>query len=500
MALAQCRQVRFDAVYFSRASKRGKRDRDVDGKAFWFIPASYLKCLSAPEIEEAVAQHWDAPASARDMCKVAVTHKFWLKRHLLWSIFPKGLSARDALYGPVGDNEAFFSVTPEPLARHTAATLAHFAETTGRKDGVTVLDLFCGCGGDTIASACSAGIKRVVAIEINPTRLASAAHNARAYGVADRVSFVLGDTIAFLAAATSLLTLPSSARRPTERSRRLWVRLAAQPLGHIYAVSDLSLALGDVCRPIEGPCGLVELAEDASSWHCIDVAYVAPPWGGVDYRREQPHQHRHGEGDRDEKRQCGAASPDPDVATEALQAPPMPRSSETPQGTKGLCSHAAVAVMAGESKPSTTSAGHKRVRGTEHVSVQSTFSLVDDIAIPSPHASALKLTVHSTLSSVSSTPCSALSASSRESADGFTLLAAALLVCPVVGAYLPRSVDQLRIATDVAVLPYKRAVCFEELIIGTGAVPVAVLMYATLGPEREAAGLSSSATDLIAAQ
>ena len=54
-----------------------------------------------------------------------------------------------------------------------------------------IVDAFCGVGGNTIQFARTC--KRVIAIDIDPAKIAMARHNAGVYGVADRIEFVVGD-------------------------------------------------------------------------------------------------------------------------------------------------------------------------------------------------------------------------------------------------------------------------------------------------------------------
>lgn len=79
------------------------------------------------------------------------------------------------------DDEGRFSLTPEALAY----------ELGKRADGLRVVDACAGAGGNAIGFA-RAGCE-VVAIEIDESRLAMARHNAKIYGVADRIEFVCGD-------------------------------------------------------------------------------------------------------------------------------------------------------------------------------------------------------------------------------------------------------------------------------------------------------------------
>ncbi|KAF8448735.1 RNA cap guanine-N2 methyltransferase-domain-containing protein [Boletus edulis BED1] len=89
------------------------------------------------------------------------------------------------------DEEGWYSVTPELIA-------AQIAERC-RCD--TILDAFCGVGGNAIAFAKTC--EHVIALDISPVRLALAKHNAVIYGVADRIEFILGDYISFAQAYIS---------------------------------------------------------------------------------------------------------------------------------------------------------------------------------------------------------------------------------------------------------------------------------------------------------
>ncbi|KAI9571991.1 Tgs1 protein [Boletus coccyginus] len=111
------------------------------------------------------------------------------------------------------DEEGWYSVTPELIATQIAERC--------RCD--TVLDAFCGVGGNAIAFAKTC--EHVIALDISPVRLALARHNAIIYGVADRIEFILADYISF---AHSYISRPAG-KRP------------------------------------------------------IDVVFLSPPWGGPDY-------------------------------------------------------------------------------------------------------------------------------------------------------------------------------------------------------------------------
>ncbi|XP_015587712.1 trimethylguanosine synthase isoform X2 [Cephus cinctus] len=98
--------------------------------------------------------------------------KYWLKRYRLFSKFDQGIKL---------DRESWFSVTPEKIAEHIAE----------RCKCDTIVDAFCGAGGNAIQFAFTC--ERVYAIDIDPTKIELAKHNAKVYGVEDRIEFIVGD-------------------------------------------------------------------------------------------------------------------------------------------------------------------------------------------------------------------------------------------------------------------------------------------------------------------
>ncbi|XP_068643150.1 uncharacterized protein [Aristolochia californica] len=97
--------------------------------------------------------------------------KYWCQRYLLFSRFDEGIKM---------DEEGWFSVTPESIARHHA---------TRCSSGI-IIDCFTGVGGNVIQFARK---NHVIAIDINPQKIAYAQHNATVYGVVDRIDFISGD-------------------------------------------------------------------------------------------------------------------------------------------------------------------------------------------------------------------------------------------------------------------------------------------------------------------
>lgn len=105
--------------------------------------------------------------------------KYWRQRYSLFSLYDRGIAM---------DEEGWFSVTPESIARVQARRVLGQCE---ERSGLVVIDCFAGVGGNAIqfAKTCD----RVIAIEIDPVRVQLARNNARVYGVEDKIEFVVGD-------------------------------------------------------------------------------------------------------------------------------------------------------------------------------------------------------------------------------------------------------------------------------------------------------------------
>lgn len=98
--------------------------------------------------------------------------RYWDQRYAFFSKFDEGIEI---------DEEGLYSVVPEAVALHHAELIS----------GQSVLDGFGGVGGVSIALA--RADKRVICVEINSARLAMARHNSMVYGVAEKVTFIMGD-------------------------------------------------------------------------------------------------------------------------------------------------------------------------------------------------------------------------------------------------------------------------------------------------------------------
>ncbi|KAL4929850.1 RNA methyltransferase [Aspergillus undulatus] len=105
---------------------------------------------------------------------------YWSQRYDIFSKYDEGIWLTD---------DAWFGVTPEPVATKIAEQIASSAP----PDRKVLVDAFAGAGGNTIAFARSGHWKRVYAIEKDPAVLRCAQHNAKVYGVADKITWFQGD-------------------------------------------------------------------------------------------------------------------------------------------------------------------------------------------------------------------------------------------------------------------------------------------------------------------
>ncbi|KAH8724551.1 RNA cap guanine-N2 methyltransferase-domain-containing protein [Phaeosphaeriaceae sp. PMI808] len=106
--------------------------------------------------------------------------KYWFQRFKIWEKYEKGIWMTD---------DAWFGVTPEPIANKIAA---HIAESAPKEKNV-IVDVFGGVGGNAIALARSGRWERVFAIEKDPKTMKCAKHNAEIYGVSGKIVWLAGD-------------------------------------------------------------------------------------------------------------------------------------------------------------------------------------------------------------------------------------------------------------------------------------------------------------------
>ncbi|CAK7223903.1 putative diacylglycerol O-acyltransferase tgs1 [Sporothrix bragantina] len=157
--------------------------------------------------------------------------KYWKGRFKIFPNYNNGVYLTD---------DAWFGVTPEPVANR-------IAEDIWMPDVSTVVDMFAGAGGNTIAFALTGYYSRVIGIERDADTLACAQENARIAGVPEGIiTWVHGDCFAVL--------------------------------------KELRAGVG-VTKPQEE--GTLEEDREEGTIEPLDPAstilFASPPWGGVSY-------------------------------------------------------------------------------------------------------------------------------------------------------------------------------------------------------------------------
>ncbi|KAL2140242.1 hypothetical protein VTI28DRAFT_4056 [Corynascus sepedonium] len=168
--------------------------------------------------------------------------KYWHQRYSIFNFYDYDIRLTD---------DAWFGVTPEPVATKVAKDIPSHRHSNPPKN--TIVDMFAGAGGNTIAFALSEKWDRVIGIEKDAATLACAQHNAAVYGVADAITWIHGDSLDFL---TRLKGEGNDAKATGKEGK-------GQKKGRGKGKGlDPSLRL-DLSRT---------------------VLFASPPWGGVSYR------------------------------------------------------------------------------------------------------------------------------------------------------------------------------------------------------------------------
>ena len=189
--------------------------------------------------------------------KDLVPDKFWAQRKRLFSRYDEGIQI-----GGKDDPEMWYSVTPESIGNHIAKRMLSMMETVQRKETIVIVDLFCGCGGNSIAfarlnstnmntSQDSTRVK-VIAVDNCLSRLQMTANNALVYGISrEDIILVHADAIEVVNAYNEGLRKVADDINPTNE--------------HPQVYSGFTV-------------GGVELLP-----RHVDAFFLSPPWGGVDY-------------------------------------------------------------------------------------------------------------------------------------------------------------------------------------------------------------------------
>jgi trimethylguanosine synthase len=121
------------------------------------------------------------------------------------------------------------------------------------QERVTIIDMFCGCGGNAIAFALKKEVKLVVCVDTDVAKLKMAARNAKIYGITkEKMLFIHSG-------ACKVLSCYNGGVRSND-------------------INDINLNSnwGDFSSDFK--FGELDLLPDS-----IEMAFISPPWGGMDY-------------------------------------------------------------------------------------------------------------------------------------------------------------------------------------------------------------------------
>ena len=193
--------------------------------------------------------------------KEEVPDKFWAQRRRLFSRYDDGIRL---------DKESWYSVTPEAIADHIAKRMvegcrkAVGVDGDTHKEGVVVLDAFCGCGGNAVAFAKlpPEQVSLVAAIDVDKSKLEMAAHNASLYGIEpDRIVFIHADAVSAMKYGYDngkcILSPQSTSENGDDE--------VESPAATTAVAGKFRMG------------GLERLPPR------IDAVFLSPPWGGMDY-------------------------------------------------------------------------------------------------------------------------------------------------------------------------------------------------------------------------
>ncbi|KAL6532403.1 hypothetical protein OROGR_014373 [Orobanche gracilis] len=192
-----------------------------------------------------------------------LVEKYWCQRYDLFSKYDEGIRM---------DEEGWFSVTPEEIAASQAKRCAGAG---------VVIDAFTGVGGNAIQFALVC--YHVIAIDIDPKKVALAYHNAKIYGVEDKIEFVVGD---FFKLAPSLKKMVMYSPQLFTRVQDLLDRNTGLiVLEFTTSTSTKSIALKHIIPELDRHFGddVIFIRLSAGKFKG-DVVFLSPPWGGPSYK------------------------------------------------------------------------------------------------------------------------------------------------------------------------------------------------------------------------
>ena len=229
-------------------------------KKCWKRKKGNLNCaISKDDDDDSALNNKDLP---NPFPSNEVEDKYWDQRYRFFKLYDNGIKL---------DCESWFSVTPETIAVHTANRVASkFMTDSNHNDTanktskeITILDAFCGCGGNAINFARQPAVRQVVCIDIDVEKLRLTANNAAVYGIpSDKLLLIHGD------------------------SMEIMRDIVDQNTKDLYEDNEIAINDGLASVLLEKHRGYNIFKWDVRvilALPQIDVVFLSPPWGGPEY-------------------------------------------------------------------------------------------------------------------------------------------------------------------------------------------------------------------------
>ncbi|KAJ1427013.1 RNA cap guanine-N2 methyltransferase-domain-containing protein [Ochromonadaceae sp. CCMP2298] len=245
-------------------------------------------------LDAAAAVREDIDLVSRESAPQGVHLKYWDQRYRLLSKFDHGILL---------DEESWYSITPEAVAKHVTASCIGRAREKADMNIQHVLDCFSGCGGNSIPFAAQG--RAVTSIDLDEQKLQHLRHNAGVYKASGEITTVCADVYTYLESQLDPATLSqvqaqyqailqasveADAEYPPEGATSLVAEapgsgiVADSVADAVDSVGGAGADTGTDCSPapelhaISGASG--ECAQKPSTF---DLIILSPPWGGPEY-------------------------------------------------------------------------------------------------------------------------------------------------------------------------------------------------------------------------
>lgn len=234
-------------------------------------------------------------------CPSDLDEKYWDQRYRLLSKFDDGVKL---------DLESWYSITPEIIAHHITDRCIQLAKCHNMILR-TALDGFCGCGGNAMSLA--RVFQNVICVDLDPIKISNCQHNSSIYQVNNNMEYIKDDIYNVLHSLQlvqpSVATISSSTGQSSDQSSESIINNEStntiededNGTSPPSCISSKPVPTMNTCifhRLFPPHSSAVVITHSNSSSSCtsclqsstqqsIDIIFLAPPWGGPDYRNSQ---------------------------------------------------------------------------------------------------------------------------------------------------------------------------------------------------------------------